>query len=141
MDCRVKPGNDDRNVPPSGFPDGIDSHSHCRIMRLSSAHSRERGNPVYYREPWVPAGVHPRESGGGDERREVQESRPMAPVLALYDDVLSAGASLALPAAARMIFLVHGGATVAGRALHAGEAWHGEGAAALVAGKAGATRR
>jgi len=38
-----------------------------------------------------------------------------------------------------MIFLVHGNVTVAGRALHDGETWHGEGAAALVAGKAGAT--
>jgi hypothetical protein len=63
----------------------------------------------------------------------------MAAVLALYEDVLADGAALALPAAARMIFLVHGGATVAGRALHDGEAWHGEGAAALVAGSTGAT--
>jgi len=58
----------------------------------------------------------------------------MPPVLALYEDVLSDGAALALPAAARMIFLVHGGVSVAGRALRDGEAWHGEGAAALVAG-------
>jgi len=63
----------------------------------------------------------------------------MPPVLALYEDVLADGAALALPAAARMIFLVHGGATVAGRALHAGEAWHGEDAAALVAASTGAT--
>jgi len=63
----------------------------------------------------------------------------MPPVLALYEDVLSDGATLALAAAARMIFLVHGNVTVAGRALHDGETWHGEGAAALVAGKAGAT--
>jgi hypothetical protein len=63
----------------------------------------------------------------------------MAPVLALYEDVLADGAALALPAAARMIFLVHGAATITGRALRAGEAWHGEGAAALVAASAGAT--
>jgi hypothetical protein len=63
----------------------------------------------------------------------------MPPVLALYEDVLSDGAALALPAAARMIFLVHGTVTVVGRALHDGEAWHGEGAAALVAGSTGAT--
>ena len=44
----------------------------------------------------------------------------MPPVLALYEDVLSDGAALALPAAARMIFLVHGGVTVVGRALHGG---------------------
>ena len=44
----------------------------------------------------------------------------MAAVLALYEDVLADGAALALPAAARMIFLVHGAATIAGRA-----AWSG----------------
>ena len=49
----------------------------------------------------------------------------MPPVLALYEDVLSDGAALALPAAARMIFLVHGGATIAGRALRDGETWYG----------------
>src|SRR5262245_29326500 len=63
----------------------------------------------------------------------------MPPVLALYEDVLSDGAALALPAAARMIFLVHGAVTVAGCAVRDGEAWHGEGAAALVAGSTGAT--
>ena len=63
----------------------------------------------------------------------------MPPVLALYEDVLSDGAALALPAAARMIFLVHGGATIAGRALRDGETWHGEGAATLVASATGAT--
>ena len=63
----------------------------------------------------------------------------MPPVLALYEDVLSNGAELALPAAARMIFLVHGGARIGERALSDGETWHGEGAAALVAGKEGAT--
>src|SRR6516225_8015972 len=63
----------------------------------------------------------------------------MPPVLALYEDVLSDGAALALPAAARMIFLVHGGATIAGRALRDGEAWHGEGAATVHAGSMGAT--
>src|ERR1700720_991074 len=52
---------------------------------------------------------------------------PMAAVLALCEDVLADGAALALSAAARMIFLVHGGATVAGRALRGGEAWHGDG--------------
>src|SRR5919109_1948941 len=64
---------------------------------------------------------------------------PMPAVLALYEDVLSNGATLALPAAARMIFLVHGGATIAERALRDGEAWHGEAAATISAGSAGAT--
>ena len=63
----------------------------------------------------------------------------MPPVLALYEDVLSNGAVLALPPAARMIFLVHGGVTIADRTLHDGEAWHGENAAIITAGEAGAT--
>src|ERR687887_2433498 len=64
---------------------------------------------------------------------------PMPAVLALYEDVLANGATLALPPAARMIFLVHGGATIAERALRDGEAWHGEGAATITAGSGGAT--
>jgi hypothetical protein len=63
----------------------------------------------------------------------------MPPVLALYEDVLSNGAELALPAAARMIFLVHGQARIGEQALADGEAWHGEGAATIVAGETGAT--
>jgi hypothetical protein len=63
----------------------------------------------------------------------------MPPVLALYEDVLSNGAAFALRPATRMIFLVHGGATIADRALRDGEAWHGEGAATLETGSAGAT--
>jgi hypothetical protein len=63
----------------------------------------------------------------------------MAPTLALYEDVLANGAVLALPALPRMIFLVHGGISVAERAIADGEAWHGEGAVTLTAGAAGAT--
>jgi hypothetical protein len=63
----------------------------------------------------------------------------MPPVLALYEDVLANGATLALPAAARMIFVVHGCVTIAGRALRDGEAWHGEAAATVTAGSTGAT--
>jgi hypothetical protein len=63
----------------------------------------------------------------------------MAPTLALYEDVLANGAVLALPALPRMIFLVHGGITIAERALTDGEAWQGEGAVTLTAGSAGAT--
>src|SRR5437870_9033230 len=62
----------------------------------------------------------------------------MAPVLALYEDVLANGAALVLPAAARMIFLVHGGVTISDRTLRDGEAWHGEAAATITAGAAGA---
>ncbi len=63
----------------------------------------------------------------------------MPPVLALYEDVFSNAATLALPPLPRLIFLVHGGVTVADRALSDGEAWQGEGAATLAAGTAGAT--
>jgi hypothetical protein len=63
----------------------------------------------------------------------------MPPVLALYEDVFSNAATLALPPMPRLIFLVHGGVTVADRTLNDGEAWQGEGAATLAAGTAGAT--
>ncbi len=63
----------------------------------------------------------------------------MALVLSLCEDILADGAALALPAAPRMIFLVHGGVSIAERALADGEAWHGEGAVKLAAGTAGAT--
>jgi len=63
----------------------------------------------------------------------------MPPVLALYEDVVSNGAELALPAAARMIFLVHGGARIGERALADGETWHGEAAVTIIGGDSGAT--
>lgn len=63
----------------------------------------------------------------------------MPPVLTLYDDTLSNGAALALPALPRLIFVVHGAVTIAERTLTDGETWHGEGAVTLTAGKAGAT--
>ena len=53
---------------------------------------------------------------------------------------VSGGAAAAsLPALARMIFVVHGAATIDGKTLDDGEAWHGEGAASLTAGKDGVT--
>ena len=58
--------------------------------------------------------------------------------LRLYEDILSDAAALALPALPRMIFVVHGSATVADHALGDGEAWHGEDAVSLRAGSAGA---
>ena len=63
----------------------------------------------------------------------------MPPVLVLYEDVFPNDATLALPALPRMIFVVHGGITIADRSLSDGESWHGEGAATLAAGTAGAT--
>jgi hypothetical protein len=64
----------------------------------------------------------------------------MHPVLRLYEDSISGGAAaISLPALARMIFVVHGAVTIDGRALSDGEAWHGEGACSLTAGKDGVT--
>jgi hypothetical protein len=64
----------------------------------------------------------------------------MHPVLRLYEDSISGGAAtVSLPALARMIFVVHGAVTIDGKALSDGEAWHGEGACSLAAGKDGVT--
>jgi hypothetical protein len=63
----------------------------------------------------------------------------MPPVLRLYEDIFSNDATLALPPLPRMIYIVHGSLTVADRGLGDGEAWHGEGAVGLRAGKPGAT--
>jgi hypothetical protein len=62
----------------------------------------------------------------------------MPPALRLYEDVLSNNAEATLPARPRMIFMVHGSVTVAGRTLQDGEAWSGEGAETLKAGSTGA---
>src|SRR3984893_14947407 len=62
----------------------------------------------------------------------------MTPVLRLREDILSNDAALALPAAPRLIFVVHGAVTIADRTLGDGETWHGEGAAMIAAGNAGA---
>ena len=64
----------------------------------------------------------------------------MHPVLRLYEDSISGGAAaVSLPALARMIFVVHGAVTIDGKALSDGEAWNGEGACSLTAGKDGVT--
>src|SRR5258708_19580194 len=63
----------------------------------------------------------------------------MTPVLRLCEDILSNDAALALPSAPRLIFVVHGAVTIADRTLGDGETWHGEGAAMIAAGNAGAT--
>jgi hypothetical protein len=64
----------------------------------------------------------------------------MASVLRLYEDVLSSDSPevnlLALP---RLIFVAHGAGMIADRTCHDGEAWSGEGAVALKAGREGAT--
>jgi len=63
----------------------------------------------------------------------------MAPVLRLFEDSLSGGASLKLPALPRLIFVVHGAVTIDGKALGDGEAWSGESAVSLSPGKDGVT--
>ena len=65
----------------------------------------------------------------------------MYPVLALYEDVLPNDAALAvqLPARPRVIFVVHGSATIEDRPFGGGEAWHGEGAVMLKPGATGVT--
>jgi len=64
----------------------------------------------------------------------------MHPVMRLYEDSISGGAAaVSLPALARMIFVVHGAVAIDGTALSDGEAWSGEGACSLAAGKDGVT--
>ena len=64
----------------------------------------------------------------------------MHPILRLYEDSINGGAAqISLPALARMIFVVHGAVMIDGKTLSDGEAWHGEGAASLVAGQDGVT--
>jgi hypothetical protein len=61
-----------------------------------------------------------------------------APVLRLTEDVFANGSELTLPPLPRMIFVVHGGISIAGKSLGDGETWHGEGAVTVAAGAAGA---
>ncbi len=63
----------------------------------------------------------------------------MHPVLRLYEDVLSFSQAIPfrLPPAPRFIFVVHGGATIGGKALTAGESWQGEDETTVEAGPEG----
>jgi hypothetical protein len=64
----------------------------------------------------------------------------MPPMLSLFEDTLANDAGeVRLPAAARMIFVVHGSATIDGKPYRDGEAWHGEGEVVLQPGEAGVT--
>ncbi|HEX4553688.1 MAG TPA: hypothetical protein VH249_06865 [Xanthobacteraceae bacterium] len=65
----------------------------------------------------------------------------MPAILRLYEDTLSGDGAFdaALPAMPRMIFVVHGAATVATRTLGDGEAWFGAGSLAVTPGNAGVT--
>jgi hypothetical protein len=59
-------------------------------------------------------------------------------MLRLYEDVLSNGAALVMPALPRMIFVVHGTITIDARELVDGSAWQGEEVLTVHAGNAGA---
>jgi hypothetical protein len=62
----------------------------------------------------------------------------MAPVLRLYEDVLSNGVGdVRLPALPRMLFVVHGSVAVDGRSFGDGETWHDQSAVTLESGKDG----
>src|SRR6266699_502647 len=65
----------------------------------------------------------------------------MHPILRLYEDVLSNADDrpAELAALPRMIFIVHGSATIQGRAFSDGEVWHGEDAVTVTPGTAGVT--
>ena len=62
------------------------------------------------------------------------------PILSLFEDILANDAPpFHLPASTRMLFVVHGSATIDGKLHRDGEAWHGEGRVLLQPGEAGAT--
>jgi hypothetical protein len=63
----------------------------------------------------------------------------MNPTLRLYEDVLPNGGEASLPALPRMIFVVHGSATIADRTLRDEETSGSEGAVTLKAGDGGVT--
>jgi hypothetical protein len=65
----------------------------------------------------------------------------MSVTLTLFEDTMSADATLdgPLPARPRMVFVVHGAATLDGRTVADGEAWFGEGEVTIAPGKAGVT--
>ena len=65
----------------------------------------------------------------------------MHPVLRLYEDILSSAGNVEfqLPPLPRFIFVVHGSATIDGKAVSEGEAWQGEGTALVKPGAGGVT--
>jgi hypothetical protein len=64
----------------------------------------------------------------------------MPTFLRLYEDIVAGGAGdVRLPALPRMVFMVHGAATIDGQTLNDGATWAGEGAATLAPGQQGMT--
>jgi hypothetical protein len=65
----------------------------------------------------------------------------MHPTLRLYEDVLSSAENVVfkLPPRPRFIFVVHGTATISGKALNQGESWQGEAAVTVKPGAQGVT--
>jgi len=62
----------------------------------------------------------------------------MNPILRLVEDIFSNGAEMTLRAAPRMAFVLQGALEIAGTPVVAGDAWHGDGIAAITAGPEGA---
>ncbi len=62
----------------------------------------------------------------------------MNPILRLIEDIFSDGAEMTLDGAPRMIFVLHGAVSIAGKPYTDGEAWHGDDVTTVVAGTAGA---
>lgn len=65
----------------------------------------------------------------------------MHPVLRLYEDVLSSAENVEFQLAPlpRLIFVVHGSATIDGKVLNEGDAWQGDGATTVKPGTGGVT--
>jgi hypothetical protein len=72
-------------------------------------------------------------------RADPQAEEFMPAIMRLYEDVLPGEGTLVLPALPRMIFVVHGEATIAGQVLTDGETWHGEDAVTFTSGGVGVT--
>jgi hypothetical protein len=65
----------------------------------------------------------------------------MPAIMRLYEDILPNDVTRAaeLPALPRLIFLVHGSATIGDRTIEDGDTWHGEEAITMTAGPGGAS--
>jgi hypothetical protein len=67
-------------------------------------------------------------------RTAIDIERAMVSHLTLYEDILSSSTSALLPAAPRMVFVVHGALSIGEQSLGDGDTWHGEAAVALKGG-------
>jgi hypothetical protein len=75
-------------------------------------------------------------AGSLDFVREAIDIDPlMVAHLTLYEDILSSGVAVPLPASARMIFVVYGALSIGEQSLGDGDTWHGEAAVPLKGGE------